>query len=226
MRTSRKHSKHQPHAGFTLAELLVVIVIMGIMFAIALPALTNITGASRLDAAADAVHSAAKLARQYAISHNQPAYLVFNEGQTTPELAYRAYAIFTINTHNPPVTQDDGYFLNDWERLPEGIVFDDLAGGSSNLFVVSEMDDEWNGAISKNNLLEIQGSTYVVHGYTPKGETGSATHWIFLADGFYSGSQLVHKSNQGKQIKFSTAGQSRILDVLYDENGDAEGFNE
>lgn len=210
-----------------MAELLVVILIIGIMFAIALPALINITGASKLGGAANAVHSAAKLARQYAITHNQPTYLVFNEGQTDPNLAYRAYAVFTINVHTNvvPVPQSAGHFLADWEMLPTGIVFDDYAGSNTNMFSISSTD-EWDGAISKNNLLKIGATNYIVFGFKPNGKAASETHWIYLAEGFYNNGQAQHTSKQGKQIRFDMAGKSRILDMVYDENGEAAELNE
>jgi prepilin-type N-terminal cleavage/methylation domain-containing protein len=143
MFTSRPHSKSPNCGGFTLAELLVVILIIGIMLAVALPSLTNITGVSKLDAAANAVHSAVKLARQYALTHNQPTYLVFHDDLTATgsdsHMAYRAYAVFTINTHaNTPgttiVPQKAGYYLTGWEMLPVGVVFDGITGGKDNIF--------------------------------------------------------------------------------------------
>ncbi|MEE9368110.1 MAG: prepilin-type N-terminal cleavage/methylation domain-containing protein [Pontiella sp.] len=214
--------------GFTLAELLVVIAIIGIMFAIVLPSLDSITGQSKLDGAANAVHSAAKLARQYAVSKNQPTYLVFNEGQTDSNLAYRAYAVFTINIHtNLPgptiaVPQESGYFMTEWEVLPTGIVFDNTTHQQVPENILIATAKTWNGALNKNNLLHIQGSTYKVLGYKPSGKIGSNTHWIFLAEGLYnSDGVLVRSSDQGKQIHYDTTGRSRINDTLYDTNGEA-----
>ena len=93
------HSKSQRNTAFTLIELLVVISIMGLICAITFPALTHSKGTARLDAAADTLHAAVKLARQYAISYNQPTYLVLSEGQQNIDHAYRAFAVFTINIH-------------------------------------------------------------------------------------------------------------------------------
>jgi prepilin-type N-terminal cleavage/methylation domain-containing protein len=226
MRTGSPHPKFPTRGGFTLAELLVVIAIIGIMFTIALPAFLNMTGASKLDAAANAVHSAAKLARQYALTHNQPTYLVFHDDQSTDDdtLAFRAYAVFTINIHTRPVSQDSGYFLADWETLPVGIVFDDTAGDTYNVFSVSE-SATWHGAISKNNVLNIQGTTYVVLGFKPTGEAGANTHWIYLSEGFYNNGQVEHASPQGKLIHFEITGKSQLVDILYDDNGEAVEMN-
>ena len=204
--------------GFTLAELLVVIAIIGIMFAIALPALNQISGQSKLEAAANAVHSAAKLARQHAITHKQPTYLVFHDTLSDPALAYLSYAIFTIDIHNPPVTQSDGYFVKDWERLPAGVIFDPIAGSTNNMFDVST--DGWQGGLSKNNELRIMGSSYVVCGFKPSGETASASHQIYLAEGNVAGGQPnINKSGSGKEIRYTTFGNSKISDCTYDKNG-------
>jgi len=202
--------------GFTLAELLVVVAIAGILLAIALPALTGLAGQTRLDGAANAVHAAATLARQHAVAHRQPTYLVFHDAHSTDDetLAYRAYAVFTIDTQTQPVTQASGEFLTGWETLPAGVVFDDAVGGSTNLFQVSA-GAAWNGALGKNNELKIGNNIHIVQGFKPNGEAGSNTHWIFLAEGFHGDGRLVRTSRQGRQIRFEITGKSMIVDHLY-----------
>lgn len=212
--------KRKVKAAFTLAELLVVLAIMGLLFVLALPMFGTLTVQSRLEAAANAVHSAAKMARQYAVAHHQPTYLVFNEGQTGDEAAYRAYAVFSINVHTNarPVPQAAGYFATGWEHLPAGVVFDPFAGGTTNIF--NPTADQWNGALSKRNELRIGNEVFIVQGFSPEGASGSASHFIFLAEGFTDGGRpVVHAPGAGKQIRFSTLGKSRIVDVVYDSDG-------
>ncbi|WP_372846789.1 Tfp pilus assembly protein FimT/FimU [Pontiella sp.] len=208
--------------GFTLAELLVVIAIIAIMFLIALPALMDIAGQTKLDSAANAVHSAAKLARQFAVANNQPTYLVFNEGQTDAALAYRAYAVFTVDIHSPPVTQEDGEFLTPWEPLPPGVVFDATASeDNNNVFLVG---GSWAGGFGRNRQLRVGNSTYVALGFKPTGTQNLAyTHDIHLAEGFYDEvGQLVHTSvpGQGARIRIEGGGDSWIAPIVYDESGE------
>ncbi|MDF7825577.1 type II secretion system protein [Pontiellaceae bacterium B12227] len=211
--------------GFTLAELLVVITIIGILFAIALPALNRMSGQSGLEAAANTVHAAAKLARQHAVAHKQPTYLVFHDTQSDPALAYQSYAVFTINIHNPPVTQSDGYFIKDWERLPAGIIFDPNVAASDNIFSVSS--ETWQGGLNDNNELLIDGVSYVIQGFKPNGEAASASAQIYLAEGAVSAGRLtVYTPGPGKQIRFRTFGNSAITDGRYDENGNLTVFGE
>lgn len=207
--------------GFTLAELLVVMAIIGIMFAIAVPMLSNTSGETPLEAAAHSVHSAAKMARQYAVANKQPAYLVFHDAFTDPELAYRSYAVFTINIHSPPVQASDGYFIKDWEMLPVGVVFDPDINPSENLFEVSGAEN-WEGGLNKNNLLKIEGASapFVVCGFKPSGEVASATHQVHLAEGtVINGQPLIPTPGAGRQIHFTTLGKSKLLDTHYDDAG-------
>lgn len=224
MRSNRRHPTDSTQ-GFTLAELLIVILIIGIMLVVALPSFMNISGASKLDAAANTVHAAAKMARQYARTQNQPTYLVFHDAQTSTNLAYRTYAIFTINVHTNPVSQASGYFLADWKTLPSGVVFDNSVEEDHNLFTPSSAG-AWNGAISKNNLLYIQDASYIVLGFEPNGTTGKEPRRIYLAEGFYSSETLQHTEKQGKQIRFDRTGKSHMHDILYQENGEITELSE
>jgi prepilin-type N-terminal cleavage/methylation domain-containing protein len=213
----RKPVPHSNRKGFTLAELLVVIAIIGIMFAIALPTLSNITGQTKLESAANALHSAAKMARQHAVANGQPAYLVFHTPATDPTLAYRAYAVFTIDIHSLPVKQDNGQFIKDWELLPDGVIIDPDANFIKNLFDISS--EGWQGALNDNNELFIDGATYVTLGFKPSGEVASASHHIHLASGtVVNGQPKVFNPCPGKQIHFTTLGKSVILDTLYGKN--------
>ncbi len=217
----KSHSK--PAAGFTLAELLMAIAIIGILFVIALPVLTNISGLSKLDAAANSVHSATQLARQFAITENQPTYLVLNEGQIDSNLAFRAFAVFTINIHTnvTPIPQEAGYYLKKWERLPEGVVFDDQSSFSNNLFAV-DYSDKWNGAFNEQNELKIQDNTYVVVGFSPTGQSATSLNHkrrLLIAEEFYNpaGGRL------GKEIQMDLQGRGFVTDIIYDENGKPRG---
>ncbi|QBG46189.1 prepilin-type N-terminal cleavage/methylation domain-containing protein [Verrucomicrobia bacterium S94] len=215
MRISPSQSKN----AFTLAELLVVIMIIGILSVITLPMLSGITGQSRLEAAANALHSAAKLARQHAVTHKEPTYLIFHDDITDPEQAYQSYAVFAIDISTPPVTRNDGYFVKDWERLPDGILIDPDANSSENIFEIG--NDPWDGALNKNNELKIGDTIYITLGFKPTGEIASASHHIHLAPGtVINGRPEVFNPCSGKQIHFTTFGKSMILDTRYGETDD------
>ena len=222
----QENSHLKKQLGFTLAELLVAIAIIGILFTIALPALTNIAGLSKLDATANTVYSAAQLARQFAITKKQPTYLVLNEGQSESNLAFRAFAVFTINVHTnvTPIPQEAGYFLKEWERLPEGVVFDPQNNLSNNLFAV-DYSAKWNGAFNEQNKLKIQGHTYIVVGFSPTGQTAMSlndTRSLFIAEEFYN----PNGGRLGKGIQFDRRGHGTIRDLMYDESGNPYGVRQ
>lgn len=223
-----KNYHAQTRRGFTLAELLIVIVILGVMLTVALPPVFKMASPSKLEAAATAVHSAARMARQHALAHGQPTYLIFNEGQIDESLAYRAYAVFTINIHTnlPPgaiLPSDAGQFLTNWELLPVGILFNPIAESSSdeNVFLGTETD--WEGGFNAFNLLHIDGHDYTVAGFTPKGRSGTddeSEHHIFLAEGLLvNDTDFTVSERQGKQIQFNALGQSQVNDVFFDQDG-------
>ncbi len=217
-----KRTFHSNQTGFTLAELLVVVAIIGIMFAITLPALTNITGQTRLEAAANALHSAAKLARQHAVSRNEPTYLVFHDEQTDSELAYRAYAVFAIDISSGAPTQADGYYVKDWETLPRGVVLDFESDPDDNIFIPNE-GVSWNGALSERGELRIGNQTHVVAGFAPKGNMSTYRYWtrrVLLCEGTIEQGALIKLSTAGKEIRIDLQGQSSIIDIEYDDNGE------
>ena len=218
----RRRTSHSNQTGFTLAELLVVIAIIGIMFAITLPALTNITGQTRLEAAANALHSAAKLARQHAVSRTEPTYLLFHDEQTDPELAYRAYAVFAIDISSGAPTQADGYYVKDWETLPRGVVLDFESAPNDNLFNPNK-GVGWNGALSEGGELRIGSQTYIVAGFAPKGHMSTSRYWtrrMLLCEGTIEQGALIKLSTAGKEIRIDLQGQSSIIDTEYDEAGE------
>lgn len=70
-RTSPLAGSPSPAAGFTLVELLVVLSIIGLMIAIAMPTLSRLTPGLRLNAAAQDVASRVKAARREAMQQNR-----------------------------------------------------------------------------------------------------------------------------------------------------------
>ncbi len=111
-------------SGFTLAELLIVIGIMAIMFAIAVPRFDDIGRGGKMRAAVNELRSTLALARQWAIANREDVFVVLPDdfaavysGLSTNEYAkaLRSYAVYT---------RSRGY-IKDWAYLPLGIYFVD-----------------------------------------------------------------------------------------------------
>lgn len=215
---------HTESTGFTLAELLVAIVIIGIMLAVALPTLTGIASESRIDGAAHAIHSAVKMARQHAVTQKQPTYMLFHDFSTSSDvnLAGRSYAVFTIDTRQRPLDQSAGSFLLEWQTLPAGVVFDNQTSeGRNNVFVHG--NNSWRAGFDGDNRLRVKGTVYPVLAFNATGtQRMDYKNDIFLAEGLFDEEgNLKRTTDQGKRIRIDSAGRSRVSDIHYDESGKA-----
>lgn len=117
-------TKRRPlrRGGFTLVELLIVVVIMAIMIGVALPRFEDIGRGSKMRAATTELRSTLALARQWAIANREDVYVVVPDDKTalysglsTNEYpkALRSYAVYS---------RSKGY-IKDWTYLPGGVYF-------------------------------------------------------------------------------------------------------
>jgi type IV fimbrial biogenesis protein FimT len=96
-------------AGFTLLELMVVVAIVGVLMAVAIPAMGNFIRNGRITAAANDVMAALHFTRSEAIKRRQPVTLCTS-----------ANAVQANNQANASATCADSQFITGW------IVFVDL----------------------------------------------------------------------------------------------------
>jgi prepilin-type N-terminal cleavage/methylation domain-containing protein len=107
--------------AFTLIEMLTVIVIVGIILAVGIPAFTNLMKSGGLSAASRQVANTLTMARQYAITKRTNVRVVFPYDGTTgtsgTNLApwYQSYAVLEYGATTN--------YLTKWEHLPLGTVF-------------------------------------------------------------------------------------------------------
>lgn len=113
--------------GFTLIEMLVVMVIAGILIGLTIPAVTSLMSAGGVNAASREVANTLSLARQVAITQRVYARVVFQYSATIgavihPDMQYRTYAVMTNRSNSaPPLTP--WVYMTKWEYLPLGAVF-------------------------------------------------------------------------------------------------------
>jgi len=87
-RTIKQYDRH-PRAAFSLIELVVVIVIIGVMAAVAVPRFASAAGRYRLDAAARRVAADLRLARSTAMSRSANVQFLF-------DFAGTQYSIYNV----------------------------------------------------------------------------------------------------------------------------------
>jgi prepilin-type N-terminal cleavage/methylation domain-containing protein len=108
--------------GFTLAEMLIVVAIIGIMLVALVPAVTSLSKAGARRAARDSLLGGIEQARAEAIKSGQATYVVFptftsGAQSTLDRYNYRSYAIFEDNAASPGNVKQ----LTDWKSFSTGV---------------------------------------------------------------------------------------------------------
>lgn len=117
---------HMPRAAFTLTELLVVIVVLGMLLVVAAPSLFNGTDASRLTITGDLVLGKLTEAQQEAIASNSEVEVRFFErgevGRLDDAPRLRALQLFAVGTGDDADSEGDFVPAEAVTGFDEGVV--------------------------------------------------------------------------------------------------------
>lgn len=110
--------------GFTLVESLVVVLVLGLVIALCIPALSDVARSSALQQGGQLVEGMAVQARQTAVSKGTlVALVILTEAGT--EQDYRALTLVEYSVERGWIQSGS------WEVLPEGVILDPLSQSST-----------------------------------------------------------------------------------------------
>jgi len=115
--------KKQDRSGFTLLELLAVIMIAGLLAAVSVPTFNSLLKGTALNTAATALTDTLALARQFAIANRVHCHVELVDKptlqQAADEIQYNSYRVYYVDRDGKEIT------VRDWKLLPRFVVFDD-----------------------------------------------------------------------------------------------------
>ena len=115
------------HTGFTLVELLAVIIIIGLLIAVSVPSLSRITQANALSNGTRQFSDQVAMARTYALVNAQNVYLLvpyFDSLNTTMPTNY-CYTSYGFCASNRWAGVDTFTYIDEIKYLPSGAIFSD-----------------------------------------------------------------------------------------------------
>lgn len=175
--------------GFTLAELLAVIVIMSLLMVVVVPGISGLTRGASLRGATMQVRTTLIAARQTAISRRADVSVMFPSalpGNNSKN--FRAIAVYASN-------YTGSWYVANWEFLPPGVVF------SPNNFASS---DKVTAPIEGSTTATVPAITFNRLG--ERTGTSASAAQVLLLEGFVNGGTVVSRSK---------AGGTNQIDVLY-----------
>jgi len=153
MKASMRHTRRKPSPGFTLIEILVVLIIIGVLFAIAAPSWTALMNRQRVGTVREQAVQVIREAQNKARLTRVPQAIVFdnnnNDGTIAPRAAIVARSL-NLTTDKIDKSIINIATINNWQTLGGG----DVKGGGIDFFAgVGQLVFDGNGAIDEQTTI-------------------------------------------------------------------------
>jgi len=213
-------SRGRLHGAFTLVELLAVMVVMIILFALGVGVFIRVNAGSAMRSAAGSLQTAVALARQHAVSTGQATYVVtlprdldFAGMESLRSLAANGYAVYAVT--NPIPGSMEGRWLTAWRKLPERVVLDDDPGLPDSWFAAGNVVDRFpvpGDAAGTTQERALPACAFLPSGRTPV----PGGYRIYLVEGSLRVNEArILKTVPGQAVEIRVNGLTGLARVTY-----------